>query len=105
MTEARFVPDRDHPIIPIMARLARDAGTYDALLHADIRQRAAVTLLIEILDMLAPSVLAHPRVIPLSALTLRAYAELLTTSAELIETDPHLAKLAALVTEMNGKRS
>jgi hypothetical protein len=110
MTEARFVPDQHHPVIPIMTRLAREAGIYDELLHADIQQRAAVTLIIEILDLISPNILAHPRTLPLSALTLRAYAELLETSAGLIRTVPHLAKLADQIHDReqhhrDGKRS
>lgn len=93
MSETLFVPDRDHPVIPIMARLAREAGTYDELLHADVRQRAAVTLTVEMLDMISPNMLAHPQTLPLTALALRAYAELLGASAELIETAPHLQHL------------
>jgi hypothetical protein len=107
MTEARYVPDQHHPVIAIMTRLATEAGMYDELLNADVQQRAAVTLIIEMLDMIAPNVLPHPRVLPLSALTLRAYAELIERSAELIEIDPQFAALANLIhdRERDRKRS
>jgi hypothetical protein len=95
---------RNHPIVPIMARLAEDAGRRDELVNADIQQRAVVSLLTEILDMFAPQVLPLPRLLPFVTLTLRAYAELIERSAELLKTDPDLANLAESIKRNGGPR-
>jgi hypothetical protein len=86
-----------------MARMA-DANTEQGaapdhvdLGKADLQQRAAVTLIIEVLDMIAPQLVGVPRTLPLAALTLRAYAELLERGDGLIKTDPTLAALAEIV--------
>lgn len=77
-----------HPIMPIMARQAAEAGLDVDKINADIRQRAAATLLIELLDMGTQPIIAHPELIPIAALTLCSYGELLLRSQKIIAECP-----------------
>ena len=68
----------------IISRMVAERGLDADEINNDAQARAAMTLIIEILDMASPPMLANGRVLPLAAITLRAYAELLETSEHML---------------------
>jgi hypothetical protein len=84
---------KHHPITTIMGRLAHEQGIDVDKINASTQQRAAITLIVELLDMATAPIMTHPDVVPAAALALRGYAELLETATETINADPNLSGL------------
>lgn len=82
-----------HPVTRIMAEHAAEAGFDVDAFNADVRQRAASTLLIDLLDMATQPIIAHPELIPAAVLTLNSYAELLARSRQLIAECPEFQEM------------
>lgn len=82
-----------HPITTIMGRLATEQGLDIDKINASTQQRAAITLLVELLDTATMPIMMHPDLVPAAALALRGYAELLETATETINADPNLSGL------------
>jgi len=90
-------PRHVHPVQTIMGRLAAEQGLdVDAINHST-QQRAAITLLVELLDTATMPIMMHPDLVPAAALALRGYAELLETATETINDDPGLSGLRDFV--------
>jgi hypothetical protein len=77
-----------HPVTRIMAEHAAECGLDIDTFNADTRQRAAASLIIELLDMATQPIIAHPELIPAAVLTLHSYAELLARSRQVIVETP-----------------
>lgn len=77
-----------HPALRIMSRRAAEAGIDIETINGDVQQRAVIALIVELLDMIAGDLLAHPEVLPTVGLALHSYAELIERSAEAIDETP-----------------
>jgi hypothetical protein len=82
-----------------------------AELQADMSARAMITLLVEVLDQATKPITHRPEYLPLAAITLRAYAELLDTADSMMR-DPEVQRFLdtlreelAEMFEREGKRS
>lgn len=82
-----------HPVTSIMGWRAAAAGFDIDAFNADVRQRAAATLIVEMLDMATQPIIAHPELIPAAAHTLHCYAELLLRSRQVIENCPEFQEM------------
>ena len=91
-----------HPAATIMSRRAAEAGIDIAAFNADLQQRAATTLIFEMLDLLAPQVLCQPELLPTVSLALHSYAELLERSEEIIDDSPEFQEMIKTVHEGDG---
>ena len=87
--------DTGHPALGILSQRAAEAGLDIDALNADVQSRAAVTLLLDVLDMATGPLVAHPRLLPLAALTLQSYAELLERSEVVIADSPQFRAMVA----------
>lgn len=82
-----------HPIQTIMGRMAAEQGIDVDKINASTQHRAAVTLLVELLDTATMPIILHTDLVPTAALTLRAYAELIEAATAAVNADPDLAAL------------
>jgi hypothetical protein len=82
-----------HPIQTIMGRMAHEQGIDVDKINGSTQHRAAVTLLVELLDTATIPILLHADLVPTAALTLRAYAELIESATAAVDADPSLAAL------------
>ena len=86
-----------HPIQTIMGRMAAEQGIDVDQINHSTRHRAAITLLVELLDTATMPIIVHTDLVPAAALTLRAYAELIEAATEAINDSPDLAGLRDMV--------
>lgn len=87
--------DSGHPALGILSQRVTEAGLDVDAINADPQSRAVVTLLLDVLDMATGPVVAHPRLLPLAALTLQSYAELLDRSEVIIADSPQFRAMVA----------
>jgi phosphohistidine phosphatase SixA len=91
-----------HPIQTIMGRMAAEQGIDVDKINASTQHRAALTMLVELLDTATMPIIVHTDLVPTAALTLRAYAELIESAAAVIDKTPEMRELRDIVRDVES---